>query len=99
MTDDWRVRTALPFDPTVKTIFLVLNEFASPAALGAKVADKDTVPLKPRLFNLTVPVVEPPATKLEGDNAPTIILKSELTIRFNVTEWTRVPLAPETVTE
>ena len=92
------VRMALPLDPTVKTMFLVLNELTRPATLGDNVADKDTVPLKPRLFTLTVLVVEPPATKLEGDNAPAIILKSELTIRFNVVEWTSVPLAPETVT-
>jgi hypothetical protein len=92
------VRTALPFDPTVKTIFLVLNEFTRPAALGDNVADRDTVPLKPRLFTLTVLVVDPPATKLEGDSAPAIILKSELTIRFKAVEWISVPLAPEMVT-
>jgi len=55
--------------------------------------------LKPKLFIVTALVVEPPATKLEGDDAPAIILKSGLTIRVRVTEWTKVPLAPVTVTE
>jgi hypothetical protein len=91
------VRTALPFDPTVRTILLALNELASPAALGDKIADNDTLPLKPKLFSVSVLVVEPPATKLGGDGAPAIILKSDLTVRVTVTEWTRVPLAPVTV--
>jgi hypothetical protein len=82
------VRRALPFDPTVKTIFFVLNEVASPAALGDNIADNDTLPLKPKLFSVRVLVVEPPATKLGGDGAPAIILKSDLTVRDRMTEWT-----------
>jgi len=93
------VRIALPADPTVRPTFRVLNELVNPATLGVNVADSDTVPLKPKLFIVTALVVEPPATKLEGDDAPAIILKSGLTIRVRVTEWTKVPLAPVTVTE
>jgi hypothetical protein len=97
VTDDWMVRRVLPFDPTVKTIFLVLNELANPTELGDKVADNDTLPLKPKLFTVIVLVVEPPATKLGEDGAPAIILKSDLTVRDRLTECTRVPLAPVTV--
>jgi len=93
------VRIALPADPTVRPTFRVLNELVNPATLGVNVADSDTVLLKPKLFIVTALVVEPPATKLEGDDAPAIILKSGLTIRVRVTEWTKVPLAPVTVTE
>ena len=93
------VRIALPADPTVRPMFRVLNELVNPATLGVNVADSDTVLLKPKLFIVTALVVEPPATKLEGDGAPAIILKSGLTIRVKVTEWTKVPLAPVTVTE
>ena len=93
------VRIALPVDPTVRPMFRVLNELVNPATLGDNVADSDTVPLKPRLFIVTVLVVETPATKLEGDDAPAIILKSGLTIRVKVNEWTKVPLAPVTVTK
>jgi hypothetical protein len=86
VTDDWTVRIALPFEPTVRPTFLVLNELVSPAALGDNVADNETVPLKPKLFSVTALVVEPPAMKLEGEGAPAVILKSALTIRVKVTE-------------
>src|SRR5207245_10417999 len=90
VTDDWTVRIALPFEPTVRPTFLVLNELVSPAALGDNVADSETVPLKPKLFSVTALVVEPPAMKLEGDGVPAIILKSGLTIRVKVTESTKL---------
>jgi len=93
------VRIALPVDPTIRPMFRVLNELVNPATLGVNVADSDTVPLKPKLFIVTALVVEPPATKLEGEDAPAIILKSGLTIKVKVTEWTKVPLAPVTMTE
>src|SRR5947209_15597282 len=93
------VRIALPVDPTVRPMFRVLNELVNPATVGDNVADSDTVPLKPKLFIVTALVVEPPATKLEGDGAPAIILKSGLTFRVKVTACTKVSLAPVTVPE
>ena len=76
----------MPRDPTVRPMFFVLNELVSPAALGDIAADSETVPLKPKLVKVIVLVVEPPATKLEGDGAPARSLKSGLTTRLRLSE-------------
>ncbi len=97
VTVDWMLRTAAPFEPTTRTMLLTLNELVSPAPVGDTVAESDTLPLKPKLFNVTVIVVEPPATKPAGAGAPTLSPKSGLTTTVKVTECTREAPPPVTV--
>lgn len=98
VTNDRRLRIEVPLEPRVRPTLLEVNELVIPATVGDVVADSDTVPLKPKLSNVIVLVVEPPATKPAGEGIPPTMLKSALTITVKVTECARVPLVAVTVT-
>jgi len=92
------VRVDVPEDPRVRLILVGANVNVIPVAAGATVADRATLPVKPRLLEVTVEVAEPPATKLAGVAAPTATVKSPTTVTVTVAVCVIAPLVPVTVT-
>jgi hypothetical protein len=69
-----------------------------PVAAGETVADRATLPVKPRLLAVIVDVAELLETMLPGVAADAATVKSALTVTVTVAAWLNVPLAPVTVT-
>ena len=92
------VRVEVPVEPGLRLMLVGAKAKVMPVAAGATVADRATLPVKPRLLAVIVEVAEPPAVKLVGVAAPAEIVKSPTTVTVTVAVWVVVPLTPLTVT-
>jgi len=68
------VRVDVPDEPGVRLILVGANANVIPVAAGETVAERATLPVKPRLFAVIVEVAELPATKLAGVAALALIV-------------------------
>jgi len=91
------VRVDVPVEPGVRLILVGANVKVMPVAAGDTVADRATLPVKPRLDAVIVDVAELPAVKLAGVATPAVIVKFAVTVRVTVAVWLRAPLVPVTV--
>ena len=92
------VRVEVPVEPGVRLMLVGANVKVIPVAAGDTVADRATLPVKPRLLAVIAEVADPPAVKLDGVAAPAEIVKSPTTVTVTAAVWVIVPLTPLTVT-
>ncbi len=80
------VRTEVPVPPAVNATGLTLNVSVRPVTGAAVEAARDTLPVKPKLFNVMVDVADPPATNVAGVAAPAAMVKPWATVTVTVAE-------------
>ncbi len=78
------VSVDVPVDPGVRLMLVGLNVKVIPVAAGDTVAERATLPVKPRLLDVMVEVAEPPEMKLAGVSALALMLKSLVTVTVTV---------------
>lgn len=85
-------------DPGDRSMDGLPKDIVSPDAVGEIDPVTLTVLVSPRLVNVIVEVVEPPARKLVGDAGPATRIKSAVTVTLNVELCDTEPLVPTTMT-
>jgi hypothetical protein len=83
-TDVAIVSVLVPEEPVVRLMLVGKNVNVIPGAVGETVVDNPTLPVNPRLFDVMVEVVDPPAMMLAGVAGPADIVKSPTTVSVTV---------------
>ena len=80
------VRTEVPAEPAIaNNTGLIVKDLDRPKTAGVVVADRETVPLRPKLFTVIVEELAPPATKAPGEIVVVVNRKSPVMIRIKLT--------------